>query len=156
MIKQESAPIPVPAEPDHVKREATDPPPAKKSLMAMIFDDDDEDVVITAQLPPPTPYERATKEVNEYRREPRLDRDSDILAFWKAKATKYPLLAQVARSLLATQGSSVASERSFSTAGDIVTPTRNNLECDLVDKLIFLKRNMTDTDMNIILQKCST
>jgi hypothetical protein len=46
---------------------------------------------------------------------------------------------------LCIPATSVASERIFSTAGDLVTAQRSCLSGDQVDRLIFLKKNL---DMN--------
>ncbi|TXG74484.1 hypothetical protein EZV62_003063 [Acer yangbiense] len=43
-------------------------------------------------------------------------KDFDILVWWRANASKYPILAQIARDFLAIPVSSVASESAFSTA----------------------------------------
>ncbi|KAJ1700516.1 hypothetical protein LUZ63_000295 [Rhynchospora breviuscula] len=46
-----------------------------------------------------------------------LDVDFDILAWWKLKAPKYPVMALLTRDILAVPISTVASESTFSTAG---------------------------------------
>ncbi len=53
---------------------------------------------------------------------------------------KYPHNAKLAQRNLAVQGTSVPSERVFSTAGDIVTASRSRLLAENVDKLIFLQK----------------
>ena len=53
----------------------------------------------------------------------------------------FPVLAQLAKRLLSTPSTSVPSELVFSGAGDVVTAQRANLSSQLVDKLIFLKKN---------------
>jgi len=55
---------------------------------------------------------------------------------------KFPLLSKVAKKYLAVQATSVASERVFSTAGDVVTSQRACLSGEHVDTLIFLKMNL--------------
>jgi len=50
------------------------------------------------------------------------DDDSfDILHWWKMHASKYPILACMARDVLAVTASTVAAESAFSTGGRIVT-----------------------------------
>jgi len=122
--------------------------------MSFIFGDDDDDVEITSTQPPLSVEEKVAMEIDMYRREPKLGTNLNPLEFWRVKDC-YPILAKTARNLLSTQGSSVASERTFSTAGDIVSPTRSKLKGESVDKLIFLKKNMTDHDVELIL-RCDT
>ena len=64
------------------------------------------------------------------------------LEWWKEMAIKYPILSTLAKQFLGVPATSVASERVFSTAGDIVTAQRACLSGDNVDKLIFLTKNM--------------
>lgn len=118
--------------------------PHKKSALSFLFEDDD--VTITQVIPALSLQERAHMEVESYKREERIASGQNPLVFWKGNKEKYPLLAPFARKLLSTQGSSVPSERVFSTAGDIVTPTRACLDPELVDKLLFLKKNMKEQD----------
>lgn len=69
-------------------------------------------------------------------------RDSDPLAWWKANSSRYPKLNKLAREYLGPPPSSVASERLFSTAGDIVTDARSRLLPERAEQLIFLKVNL--------------
>ncbi|KAK3097183.1 hypothetical protein FSP39_007211 [Pinctada imbricata] len=64
------------------------------------------------------------------------------MSWWSTNGDKYPELSKLARAVLSIPGTSVPSERVFSTAGDIVTATRSCLDPEMVDKLIFLKMNM--------------
>lgn len=66
--------------------------------------------------------------------------DSSLFAWWKAHESLYSNLALLAKRYLAVPAMSVASERVFSTAGDVVTASRSALTSDNVDKLIFLKK----------------
>lgn len=68
--------------------------------------------------------------------------DSNPLKWWKDNENQYPNLSKLAKRYLAVQATSVASERVFSTAGDIVTSQRAALSTENVDILIFLKKNM--------------
>lgn len=47
----------------------------------------------------------------------------------------------MARHYLAIQGTSVASERVFSTAGDIVSAKRNRIDPKRVNMVLFLNKN---------------
>jgi len=63
----------------------------------------------------------------------------DILAYWKNNIDKYPILAQIARDMMAIQVSTVASESAFSGAGRVVDPHRNRLDFEMVPALICAK-----------------
>ncbi|KAJ6826239.1 zinc finger BED domain-containing protein RICESLEEPER 2-like [Iris pallida] len=66
-------------------------------------------------------------------------RSFDILAWWKLKAPSYPILATMARDLLAVPVSTVASESAFSCSGRVVTPHRSSLAPDIVESLSCVK-----------------
>ena len=74
--------------------------------------------------------------------------DSDPLKWWRKNEVVYPHLAKLAKRYLSVQATSVASERVFSTAGDLVSAERSCLSPENVNKLIFLKKNLNiDIDM---------
>jgi hypothetical protein len=76
-------------------------------------------------------------ELDLYMAEPLLKQDSfDILAYWKNKTDKYPILSQIARDLMSIQVSTVASESTFSGAGRVVDPFRNRLDPEMVEELV--------------------
>ncbi|KAJ3686932.1 hypothetical protein LUZ61_016096 [Rhynchospora tenuis] len=79
-------------------------------------------------------------ELDQYLAEPldhcSLDDDFDILSWWKLKAPKYPVLARLARDVLAVPISTVASESAFSYAGRTLSPTRSSLNDESVEALI--------------------
>lgn len=81
-------------------------------------------------------------EVTSYRGVDCIPLDADPLTWWKTKELIYPHVAMLARRYLAVPGTSVPSERVFSTAADIVTASRSVLTADNVDRLIFLKKNL--------------
>jgi len=58
------------------------------------------------------------------------------------KGLDSPVWAHIAKKYLVTQATSVASERVFSTAGDIVCAQRSCLKSEKVDMLLFLKKNL--------------
>ena len=58
----------------------------------------------------------------------------------------YPALAEYAKKVLGVPATSVASERVFSTSGDIVTAQRSSLSTDQVDMLVFLKKTIKIPD----------
>ena len=63
----------------------------------------------------------------------------DQLDWWRINAVKLPLLAALARRLLAIPASQAQSERVFSSAGQNVTQTRNRLSSENVELLMALK-----------------
>jgi hAT family C-terminal dimerisation region len=65
-----------------------------------------------------------------------LDDDFDILAWWKLKGTKYPVLARLTRDILVVPISTVASESTFSISGRILNPVRNSLSNESIETLV--------------------
>ena len=60
----------------------------------------------------------------------------DILNWWKVNSTKYPILAQVIRDVLAMPVSTVASESDFSTRGRVLNCYRSSLTPKTVEALV--------------------
>lgn len=100
------------------------------------------DVFVTKVEPAKPVVMRAEMEVTQYREEPCLPLDSDLLLWWSLNEERFSLLAKLAETVLCIQGTSVPSERVFSTADDIVTAQRSALHPDNVDALILLKKNI--------------
>ena len=65
----------------------------------------------------------------------------DVLLWWKERATAYRRLSKLARRYLGAPGTSVPSERLFSSAGNLITKNRACLKPENVDKLLFLHKN---------------
>lgn len=65
-----------------------------------------------------------------------LGLDYDVLLWWKRNSSKYPILSELARDVLAIQVSSVASESAFSTSGRILDPYRSCLTSYMIEVLI--------------------
>ena len=66
-------------------------------------------------------------ELDIYTSDPPIPRSACALQWWKANRTSYPVIAELARRLLSVPATSVASERLFSRAGDVITKKRNQL-----------------------------
>jgi len=68
-------------------------------------------------------------ELDKYMADPplRLSGQFDILAWWKNQTDEYPVLAKIARDLLA-EVSTVASESAFSAGGRVADPFRSRLD----------------------------
>ncbi|XP_033144303.1 zinc finger BED domain-containing protein RICESLEEPER 2-like [Brassica rapa] len=65
-----------------------------------------------------------------------LGTEFDILSWWRVHKTKYPVLAEMARDLMAMQISSVASESAFSTSGRILEPHRSCLTHYMIEVIM--------------------
>lgn len=89
-----------------------------------------------SSLIPSSPSSKAEKEVQRYQDSPPLPLSDEPLGWWKSEACKYPHLAKLAQRYLCVPGTSVPSERIFSTAGDIISAQL------IADQLLFLKKNM--------------
>ena len=64
----------------------------------------------------------------------------DPLWFWQVNGSRYPLLAPVARFVLAIPATSVPSERLFSTAGLVMDRLCASMAPDMVQKILFLNK----------------
>ena len=80
--------------------------------------------------------------VDTYLKQPTQPRKSDPLLFWKQNQDNLPHLTSLAICYLCAPPASVASERLFSTAGNICTELRNRLSPAKVEYLIFLNKNL--------------
>lgn len=123
---------------------------ARKSALSFLLDDDD--VEISKVEPPLSLEEQANREISKYREEPNVQSNTKPLQFWITNAIKFPLLSKLVKIYLCAQASSVASEKVFSTAGDIVTSTRSCLDPEHVDQLTFLKKNFKNEDLAAVLR----
>lgn len=114
------------------------PPSSKKSK---IFDDLFGDSFCTEDpsVRKKTSKELAYDEIKKYRDVASLSLDGKVLDWWKAHQAEFPLLVDLAKTYLCIPGTSVPSERVFSTAGDIVHSERSVLSSEHVDQLIFFK-----------------
>ena len=88
-------------------------------------------------------------EFDRYLELPQLPKieENDPFEWWSSNKKAYPILAKLARKYLPIPASSVPSERVFSDAGNHVTAKRNRLNPDMVNYLVFLKRNMFQFDI---------
>ncbi|XP_060784624.1 E3 SUMO-protein ligase ZBED1-like [Neoarius graeffei] len=90
-----------------------------------------------------TSKELVHDEIRKYRDVASLNLDGKVLDWWRAHQAEFPLLADLAKTYLCIPGTSVPSERVFSTAGDIMHSERSVLSSEHVDQLIFLKKNLS-------------
>ena len=96
--------------------------PAKSSEISGFF----------SQIPKKTRYTRKLQDAVQ---------DENPLKWWKQNVSKYPTLSVLARQYFSIPGTSVPSERIFSSAGLVVSKLRNRLSLSLVDQIIFLSKN---------------
>ncbi|XP_052116465.1 zinc finger BED domain-containing protein RICESLEEPER 2-like [Arachis duranensis] len=60
----------------------------------------------------------------------------DILNWWKVNSTRFPILGNMAREVLAIPVSTIASESAFSTGGRVLNPYRSSLTPRMVEALV--------------------
>ncbi|KAJ4797448.1 Zinc finger BED domain-containing protein DAYSLEEPER [Rhynchospora pubera] len=65
-----------------------------------------------------------------------VDEDFDILAWWRLKSPKYPILSQLTKDILDVPISTVASESAFSTSDRILSPARSSLNDESIEALL--------------------
>ncbi|KAH9754467.1 BED-type domain-containing protein [Citrus sinensis] len=77
-------------------------------------------------------------DLERYLEEPLIKSTSnfDILNWWKVNQGKYPILAQMAKDILAIPVTAVASESTFSTGGRVLTPHRSRLHPTTLEALM--------------------
>ena len=61
------------------------------------------------------------------------DVGADPLEWWKSAERRFPTIAKMARDYLAIQATSVASESTFSTSGQLITNRRSSLSDDRIE-----------------------
>lgn len=131
-----------PAEDQETVATSRGSPPAKRTALSELFGDFFS-TASTASSSATKPWPDVVKdEIQLYKMAKVISVDSNPLKWWKDNEHQYPHLSKLAKRYLAVQATSVASERVFSTAGDIVTAQRAALSPENVDILIFLKKNM--------------
>ena len=86
------------------------------------------------------------KEMKRYESFSNPGKNVNILEWWKTHEGVFPLLASLAKKILAIPASSAKSERVFSTGGNIVTPKRKRLSPRNVQNLNVIKENMAMID----------
>ncbi|XP_078018496.1 E3 SUMO-protein ligase ZBED1-like [Epinephelus lanceolatus] len=91
--------------------------------------------------------QKIKEEVSSYKAAGGLNVDADPFRWWKEHQVTLPYISKVAQRYLCVPGTSVASKRVFSTAGDIVSASRSQLHPEHVDMLIFLQKNLNIIDL---------
>ena len=70
----------------------------------------------------------------------------DILGWWRGREAEFPVLSAMARDLLSSQASTVASESAFSTSGRVISLRRTRLSPEAVETCICLKDHLDAVD----------
>ncbi|GJY24864.1 zinc finger BED domain-containing protein RICESLEEPER 2 [Tanacetum coccineum] len=70
----------------------------------------------------------------------------DVLGFWKAKESMFPVLSRMVRDILSIQATSVASEFTFSTSGRVLSFRRTRLTPASLEMCMCLKDHLDATD----------
>ena len=82
--------------------------------------------------------------------------DFDILMWWEMNSSRYRVLSQIARDVLAIPVSTVASESAFSAGGCVLDSFRSSLSPNTVEALIYTQNWLKDAKKKrpIKLQEC--
>ena len=86
-------------------------------------------------------YYKIRSEIDYYLTLQKISLEEDPLVWWNRKKIVLPNLAVQARIYLSIPGSSVLSERLFSSAGNVFTKKRNRLSKNSIHNILFLKEN---------------
>ena len=86
-------------------------------------------------------HDKILREIAVYKTETPDELDSNPLVWWKNRQHLYPIISQQVKKYFSLTGTSVPSERLFSTAGNVISSKRNCLTPENADKLIFLFEN---------------
>jgi len=70
---------------------------------------------------------------------PLEDTSTNIIEWWEARKETLPTLFNISRFIHSIPATSVSSESAFSSAGNLLSKSRSNLDPSLVNKLVFLK-----------------
>ena len=107
------------------------------AVLQHIAEDDNAHSVVSL-----TPLQKIKKEVTSNLDYPSLEPDTNPFEWWKAENGRFPNLAYLAKKYLCICGTSIPSEKVFSSAEHIANNLRNRLTPDNVNKLVFLSKNL--------------
>ena len=80
-------------------------------------------------------------EITSYLALPKIHHDDCPLMWWKTNKTRFPVLSKLAKKYLAIPATSTPSERLFSEAENIMTIKRTQLAPNMLENLVFCKKN---------------
>ena len=116
------------------------PPKKRKGLSAILMNIQHENSEATTTL---TAEDKIDGEFTSYLDYPTVDFETNPLRWWKDEERRFPTLSILAKKYLSICGTSVPSERIFSTGGYIVNGYRSRLQPKNVNRLIFLSHNLS-------------
>jgi len=114
---------------------------SRNSISSIISSSDDDDDIFKALKGKETNVRGVDDEVALYLQQKQIRLKDDPLKWWLVNEVTLPILAQIARKYLSIPAASVPSERLFSDAGNHISARRTRLSPELVNKMLFLKRN---------------
>ena len=119
-------------------------PPAKKRKLSRLLEESrsKEAMSLGNENSRLSPKEKISRELERYLQTPQLDTDDNPLLWWRGNQQVFPVLALMAKKYLCICASSSASERTFSSSGNIVTSKRTCLKPAKVNMLTFLSKNL--------------
>lgn len=82
------------------------------------------------------------QELERYKLESCINRNDEPLTWWRNSSLRFPLLSKLAKQYLCIPATSAASERAFSSSGNIATHRRSTLSSEMVQSLVFLHHNI--------------
>ncbi|KAI4827546.1 hypothetical protein KUCAC02_030934 [Chaenocephalus aceratus] len=91
---------------------------------------------------PTIPTDKLNGEITDYKLLTDISPAEDPLTWWSQHEVHLPMLARFAKQYLCIPASSCASERVFSTSGNICSPRRSRLTEEHLETLVFLAKNL--------------
>ena len=90
------------------------------------------------------PENQAQKEMGRFKETALMPitKGANPLNWWREHECEYPLLSKLAKRYLCIPGTSVSSQRVFSTAGDIITAQRGAFNPEHLDRILFQHKNL--------------
>ena len=116
---------------------------AANSSLVSLYDEILEGSVVESR---PVSPSAAITQVEAYLAEQTIPRSENPLHNWRAHATQRPALADTATKFLCAPCTSVDSERLFSAVSNVLGEKRNRLSVEMVQMLVFIKKNLHYTE----------
>jgi hypothetical protein len=130
----------VPDEEESVPLQATRNRPGSSALWEAF----DKEVSHRSAQPTARIQDSISSEVVKYLKMVNIPRSAQPLQWWYTVGKEmFPVIYEIAKKHLVVPGSSVPSERVFSTAGNVITKKRSLLADDTASNLIFLRENLS-------------
>ena len=134
--------VPVPEGREPPSSSAGPPLKKQKSLGTLFKDHEIYDQLADDVMPIISKDQQISNEIQTYIGAARLDFEQNPLLWWKTHGESYPFLKQLARKYLCVCATSAASERLFSTSGNVISSLRVSLKPEKVEMLTFLSKNL--------------